>query len=217
MQDSLPPHQELPCRRSLSASIILLHGYAAHAELNLGDGESFVDDHTEVLLPDAPGHGSRRDGTLERIGALPDRERSAAIHDLAARWVAELAPLAASCRSRGARRVGLVGISMGGLSALGALAQPCPFDAVAAILASPALVDRSRITAGAPPLLLGVAGRDAAAPPEPSRRFAADYGAELHEYPDSEHLMRPEDWNDLWQRTASFFRRQLGEATPRGG
>lgn len=200
----------LPCRGPLRASVIVLHGYAAAAAVHLGDGGSFVDAHTEVVLPDAPGHGQRDDGRLAAIAALPEARRFAAILELAREWAAELPDLAVRCRERGARRIGLVGISMGGFAALGALAQPGPFAAVAALLAAPALVDPAAVTAGQPPLLLGLAGRDAAVPPAPGRRFARDYGAELHEYPRSEHLMRGEDWCDLWRHTAAFLRRHLG-------
>ena len=201
--------QRLPCTNSLRASVILLHGYASEARAQLGDGGAFVTGGTEVLLPDAPGHGRREDGRLARIAALPDEVRPAAIHNIAREWVGELPALAAQCRARGAQRVGLVGISMGGFAALGSLAQPCSFDAVAAVLAGPALVDRDAIIAGSPPLLVGLAGKDCAVPPGPGREFSREYGAELHEYPESEHFMREVDWLDLWGRVAAFLRGHL--------
>ncbi|MCA8977395.1 MAG: alpha/beta fold hydrolase [Planctomycetes bacterium] len=200
----------LPCAGRLRASVILLHGHAAAADVHLGDGEAFVGDGQEVVLPDAPGHGRREDGRLARIAALPDDLRFAAIEAVAREWVMELPELAAWCRQRGAERVGLVGISMGGFAALGALARPCPFDAIAALLAAPNLVTAADITPGRPPLLLGLAGRDTSVPPEPGRGFARDYGAELHEYPESEHMMRGEDWRDLWRHVGVFLRRHLG-------
>lgn len=202
--------QHLLCTERLRASVVLLHGYAARAEVHLGDGAAFLSEGTEVVLPDAPGHGHRDDGRLARIAALPDEQRMAAILDVAREHAAELPELAAWCRERGARRVALVGISMGGFAAFGALAAPCAFDAVAALLAAPALVERAAPTPGRPPLLVGLAGRDASVPPEPGRRFATAYGAELHESPESEHIMRPADWFDLWSRTAAFVRRHLG-------
>lgn len=205
-----PAILRLPCAGPLRASVILLHGYAAAAAVHVQDARAFVDAGTEVLIPDAPGHGRREDGRLETLAGLPDAERPAAIHGIAREWLSELPELVAGCRERGASRVGVVGISMGGFAALGALAQPSPFDAVAAVLAAPALVDRAALRAGHPPLLLGLAGRDSAVPPEPGRRFAEDYGAELLEYPESDHMMRGEDWFDLWDRTGAFLRRHLG-------
>lgn len=199
----------LRCSNSLRASVILLHGYASAAQAQLGDGEAFVTNHMEVLLPDAPGHGCRENGRLARTAALPDDERPAAIREIAREWLGELPELAAQCRARGAESVGLVGISMGGFAALGALAQPCSFDAVAAVLAAPALVDRGRVKPGEPPLLLGLAGKDCAVPPGPGREFAQSYGAELHEYPDSEHFMREPDWFDLWGHVGVFLRAHL--------
>lgn len=191
------------------ASVIVLHGYMARGAVMLGDAEALRGRHVEVVLPDAPGHGARDDGTLARIGALPEGERHPAILALARQWVGELPGLAARCRARGAERVALVGISMGGFAGLAALAQPCPFAAVVALLAAPTLVVDAAITPGNPPLLLGLAGRDAAVPPAPGRAFAVCYGAELREYPDSEHLMRGDDWRDLWARTARFVQQQL--------
>ncbi|MEZ6036364.1 MAG: alpha/beta fold hydrolase [Planctomycetota bacterium] len=199
------------------ASVIVLHGYMARGAVMLGDAEALRGEHVEVVLPDAPGHGLRDDGTLARIGALPEGARHAAILEVARQWVGELPGLAARCRARGAERVALVGISMGGFAGLAALAQPCPFAAVVALLAAPTLVDDAAITPGSPPLLLGLAGRDAAVPPAPGRAFAGRYGAELHEYPDSEHLMRGEDWHDLWARTARFVRQHLTAAVAARG
>ncbi len=199
----------LPCPGPLRTSVILLHGHGARAEVHLGDGAAFVGQGTEVVLPDAPGHGRRDDGRLARLAALPAVARTAAIHALAQEWRLELPQIAAACRRRGAARVGVVGISMGGFTALAALAPPCPFDAVVALLAAPDLVDPSALTPNRPPLLLGLAGRDRSVPPAPGRRFAHEYGAELLEYPESEHTMRGEDSSDLWARTAGFLRRHL--------
>lgn len=206
-----PPLHRAPATGTLRASVILLHGYSASAAVHRGDAATFASATTEVLLPDAPGHGERDDGRLAAIAALPDERRFAAILELARQWGSELPELAARCRERGAQRVGLVGISMGGFAALGALMQPCPFDAVVALLAAPHLVESGAITPGRPPLLLGLAGLDVAVPPEPGRRFARDYGAELCEYPQSGHMMRGDDWHDLWRRTGAFLRRHLAQ------
>lgn len=199
----------LPCQGELRASIILLHGYSSQASVHGEDGKAFVSDGIEVVMPDAPGHGHREDGRLAQIAMLPDEARLAAIHGIARECIDELPSLVANCTQRGSSRIGLVGISMGGFAALGALTPPCPFAAIAAVLAAPALLDPAVVTPGQPPVLLGLAGRDTAVPPEPGRQFARDYGAELHQYPESEHFMRGEDWNDLWARTAAFLQRHL--------
>lgn len=201
--------RRLPCQGELHASIILLHGYSSHASVHSEDGKAFVSNGIEVVMPDAPGHGSRDDGRLAQIATLPDEARLAAIHGIAREWIHELPSIIAQCKQRGSLRIGLVGISMGGFTALGALARPGPFAAIAAVLAAPVLLDPAEITPGKPPVLLGLAGRDTAVPPGAGRQFANDYGAELHEYPESEHFMRGEDWNDLWNRTAAFLQRHL--------
>ncbi|MEQ9322929.1 MAG: alpha/beta fold hydrolase [Polyangiaceae bacterium] len=205
-----PPYPvHLPCLEHLEASVLVLHGYASHAEANRRDGATFVDARTEVIGVDAPGHGHRSDGRLEHQARLDDEARRQAIYDIAGEWATELPAIVEDCRQRGARQVGVVGISMGGLTALRSLHAPSSFDAVAAVLASPVLVDPDRLTPSDPPLLIGIAGRDEAVPPEPCRRFARSYGATLLEYPDSGHLMRGEDWHDLWSRVGDFLRRHL--------
>ncbi len=203
------PVEHLPCTESLEASVILLHGYAASAAIQRVDGQTFVSSCSEVVIPDAPGHGLREDGRIEYIAALADEQRVSAIIEIAREWVKELLDHAAACRERGAIRVGVVGISMGGFAALGTLSQASTFDAVAAVLAAPTLVDNAAMPANIPPVMLGIAGKDSAVRPEAGRQFARDHGVELHEYPESEHLMRSEDWRNLWGHTAAFMRRHL--------
>ena len=207
-----PPHR-LPCPGTQRATVILLHGYSANPAVHGEDGAAFVTEHTDVVMPEAPGHGSRDDGRLAQIASLPAERRRERIVAIAREWAAELPAVAARCRREGAERIALVGISMGGFAALGCLANPCPFDAVAAVLAEPTLVDDTTLHPGRPPLLLGLAGRDTAVDPRPGRAFAERYRAELHEYPESEHFMRAEDWRDLWHHTAAFVRHHLAAPT----
>ena len=187
-----------------------MHGYMSNASAHHEDALAFVDEHTEVIVPDAPGHGVRDDGRMERIGALPEEERHAAILEISREWCGELPELARRCRERGAEKVAAVGISMGGFAALASLPQPCPFDAVAAVLAAPTLLDTTNVETGRPPVLIGLAGKDEVVPAEPGRRFARDHGAELHEYPESQHIMRGDDWFDLWHKVADFLHRTVG-------
>ena len=166
----------------------------------------------EVLLPDAPGHGCRDDGRLAKLAQLDDGSRRAAILDIARQWIPEVRMLAAERRARGARRIIVVGTSMGGFTALGALRAPRVLDGVAALLTSPELLDDEDLPLDCPPVLIGVAEQDEAVPPGRAKAFAARVDAELHEYPHSEHLMREADWLDLWSQTASFVRRNLSLA-----
>ena len=122
MATEIPAHR-LGCEgdRSPSRSVIILHGYAADGGVHLADARAFAGPETEVLLPDAPGHGTRADGRLAWIAGLPDAARIAAILDVARDWAAEVIDLAHACQTRGISRVGLVGISMGGFAALATL------------------------------------------------------------------------------------------------
>ena len=203
--------EHIPPSGTLRASVLLLHGYAARGAVHRDDGRAFADEGVEVWMPDAPGHGGRADGHLERIAALNAQARRAAIVDLAHSWVPELQRLARERRAAGARRVALVGTSMGGFAALGALRAPRCFDAIAALLAGPDRIAEDELAADRPPVLIGLAGKDAAVPPAPAMDFARRIGAELHEYPESEHLMRGQDWDALWSRVAAFVRRHLAE------
>lgn len=199
---TLPPSGSDPAR----ASIVMLHGFGADAAVHVGDARPLATHGIQVVIPHAPGHGPRRDGRLEAIAPLPQTARKSAMIDIAREWAHELPALAAACRqgTRGGP-VALLGISMGGFAALAALRQPCPFAAVAALLAAPTLFDDGTATPGEPPVLLGLAGRDEAVPPEPGRAFAQSYGATLLEYPESEHIMRGEDWDDLMGKTTAFL------------
>ena len=204
--------EHLPAAGALRGSVIVLHGYGASGAVHAGDGRAFAEHGVEVLLPDAPGHGCRDDGRLAKLALLDDGRRRAAILDIARQWIPEVRMLAAERRGRGARRVVVVGTSMGGFAALGALRAPRVLDAVAALLTSPELLDEEDLPQERPPVLIGVADRDEAVPPGPAKAFAARIDAELHEYPHSEHLMREVDWLDLWSQTASFVRRNLSLA-----
>lgn len=204
--------ERLSAAGPLRGSVIVLHGYGASGAAQAQDGRAFAAPGVEVLLPDAPGHGRRDDGRLAKLARLCDDERRRAILDIAQLWVHEVLALAADRRARGARSVVVVGTSMGGFAALGALRAPCALDAVAALLTSPELLDETDLTKTRPPVLIGVAGRDEAVPPGQAKAFAARIGAELHEYPHSEHFMRERDWLDLWSRTASFVARNLSLA-----
>ena len=201
--------ERIPSPGPLRGSVIVLHGYGARGAVHRGDGRVFHGPGVEVLMPDAPGHGPRDDGRLQRLARLSDADRRAAILEIARRWIPEVRMLAAERRAQGARRVVVVGTSMGGFAALGALRAPRALDAVAALLAGPDLLSEEDLPVASTPTLVGLAGRDEAVSPAPGRSFAARVGAELHEYPHSEHLMREEDWRDLWSHTAAFVRRNL--------
>ena len=59
------------------------------------------------------------------------------------------------------------------------------------------------------PLLLGLAEQDESIPFAPARAYGEREGAQLWTYPHSGHIMRAEDWHDLWMRAVTFLRREL--------
>jgi fermentation-respiration switch protein FrsA (DUF1100 family) len=125
---------------------------------------------------------------------------------------------------------------MGAYVGLAAAAEDARVQATVSILGSPDWSPRAgpvteemrALMQGAPvhrpaecarrPLLMFNAGRDAHVPARWARDFARTV-AERHpalaahvayvEYPESDHFMRPSDWDDLWGRTLAFLREHL--------
>lgn len=131
-------------------------------------------------------------------------------------------------------QIGLTGISMGGCIAFAAAVNQTHLSAVAPILATPdwSLGGRRPVTQewwqDSPhltpewfnplPMLIQNAGRDQHVSPEPARAFVEEARIYYHqtpehlvyrEYPESDHFMRPQDWEELWQHTIEWFERFL--------
>jgi pimeloyl-ACP methyl ester carboxylesterase len=221
------------------AAVLLLHGFNVDKSHQLKELRALANAGFTVVCPDAPGHGEREDGRLGSLEAMPPERWHEGFLELVEAQAAELPKLSAWLREQGFEQVGAVGISMGACVALTTSAhQPC-FDAVASLLGTPELLPRSRarqtprleeMLARAParcleafqnlPLLMANGGRDVDVPPDAARRFAASLrrvasrAADLLyiEYPESAHLMRPGDWEDLWRHVERFLRRHLVEA-----
>ncbi|RCK79033.1 MAG: hypothetical protein OZSIB_0375 [Candidatus Ozemobacter sibiricus] len=220
-------------------AIILLHGLTASAatmkpQIELLTGAGFV-----CLAPDAPHHGPRDDGFLAAMHEAPPTRAHACLLDIVTAWIDEVAALQRALRAAGKRRLAVVGVSMGGHTALGAmLREPRP-DVCVPLISTPSWEPRRVGAARDPrdvqapvhfperfpptPLLAITAGRDSIVPPGPMRAFVATlrplYAAfpeRLHhrDFPESDHVMRPEDWQAAWQEVLAWLARWLPPAPP---
>ena len=164
---------------------------------------------------DAVEHGQRAGRDLEQ---LPRSE----IQELVARTSAEVPRLLDDLLELQSDlgRFAIVGTSMGGYIALRAALEEPRLGAVAPIISSPEWIDPARWPDFWPSaLLLQNAGRDEYVDPEPSRRLAealepvyaeAPQRLRYHEYPESGHFMREQDWNQVWDRVLEWLGTHLG-------
>lgn len=114
---------------------------------------------------------------------------------------------------------GLAGISFGGMLAFGAAAGEPRLRAVVAILGDPDWCDPTPSAFETTALLAWNGGRDQHVDPQGAREFLStlrrihpDGEFEYREYPESDHFMEPDDWNDGWKATLAWFEKHLRAA-----
>jgi len=216
--------------------VIVLHGLGAGAEVQRKEMHSLAASGLSAAGIDAPHHGARRDAWLDEMEHLGPPESHVRLLQGVRQAAAEVSRVIDHLVREGHGPIGLAGISMGAYTALAVATEDSRVQATASILGSPDWTPRSgpvtdelrALMRHAPvhrpadcarrPLRLFNAGRDVHVPARWSREFARSV-AERHptlaahveyvEYPESDHFMRPQDWDDLWGRTLSFFRTEL--------
>lgn len=194
------PHGPYP------GTVLLYHGLKADKSTHRKELEQLAERGFLAIGVDAHGHGQR-----SRSGSA-----GAGILDLVRPTVAEIPGLLeglASMEQTGP--FGITGISMGGYIAFAAPQLSDRLRAVVPILGSP-VWERSQDSPHLHPepyrqtaLFAWNAGRDVNVPPGPAREFVARIGQTYREYPESDHFMRAEDWEDGWQRTLDWFQTHL--------
>jgi pimeloyl-ACP methyl ester carboxylesterase len=196
-------------------TVLVYHGLFASKDGQGKELASLARRGLRAVGVDAVGHGERHDPDM---GALLEREGARPMLDLVGRTVDEIPRLLDELR--GGEPFGITGISMGAYVAFGALMTDPRLRVGVPILGSP---DWRRIGGQRLPLeafaekriLAMNAGRDGNVPAEGSRIFLAELrgrygeGFEYVEYAESEHFMRPGDWEDLWARTEDWLLRWL--------
>lgn len=218
-------------------AVILLHGLGASAEVQRKELHALANHGLAAVGVDAPHHGQRRDAGLDALMAMGPPDFHLRMLHLIREAAPEVSRVVDHLLAEGHGPIALAGISLGAYTALTATAADPRIRATVSILGSPDwtprdgwITDEIRdLMRFAPvhqpeacargPLLLFNASRDVNVPPHHSRNFARrvherfpGLGAHVgyFEYPDSDHFMRPQDWEDLWGRTLGFLRYHLG-------
>ena len=192
-------------------TVLFYHGLHTDKETHRRELESLARRGFLALGVDAAGHGGRRMPDLRGFvnrGPLLEQVAKLLLPSLA-----ELPLLLDFLEAEGYGPFGLCGISFGGLLAYAAPQYEPRLRTIAAILADPgwcAPYDRLDTYTNLR-LLAWNGGVDQHVRAEPARDFLGHLQAhhpgqfEYREYPESDHFMRPQDWEDGWSRTLRWF------------
>lgn len=207
------------------SAVIVLHGLGVSKEVQIPELERLRHDGFYAIGLDAPHHGSRDDGMLELFSRLGGHERHHALLSFVLQQASEVASLVDYLKAHNQRKVAVTGISMGGHVSFAMLRMKNRPDLLAPFLGTPDFRTRNLAnplpaspaeTSGPAdfiegvfpaPLFIVTAGSDSIVNPAPAREFAnklqpyyksCPEKLEYHEYPESDHMMRPVDWFDAW-------------------
>ena len=203
---------------SARGAVILRYGLSGTMAVQWPEAERLAAAGYAVLIPEAPHHGLRSDGFLERMADATAPEARSLFLDLVEESVWETRPLVDHLMKSGASRFVVAGISMGGFAALAAPQRDPRVRAVLAFLADPHWDDHLEsphlhLDAWEHAALLAVvAARDEVVPPDPMRdfthtlasRFNSDFRFTCLEYRGG-HTMDPADWDDAWSRAIRWL------------
>ncbi|MBS2037860.1 alpha/beta fold hydrolase [bacterium] len=193
-------------------TVLFYHGLHTDKDTHRRELESLAQRGFLALGVDAAGHGGRRmpdlSGFVNRGPLLQQ------VAKLLRPTLAEVPLLLDFLEAEGYGPFGICGISFGGLLSYAAAHYDARLGSVVAILADPswchpyehvAAYERVRLFAWN-------GGADQHVSAEPARHFVAHLQStfpaghyDYRVYPESDHFMRPEDWEDGWSRTLSWF------------
>ncbi len=171
--DGTIPALALGDSASAKATVILHYGLSGTMAVQWPEAERLAAAGYSVLIPEAPHHGLRADGFLERMAAATASEARSLFLDLVAESAGETRSLVDHLSRSGASRFVVAGISMGGFAALAAPQRDPRVGAVVAFLADPHWDDRTESPHlhleawGRTALLTVVAAGDELVPPGP--------------------------------------------------
>lgn len=216
------------------SAVIILHGLSVSKEVQMPELERLRAAGFFAIAADAPHHGSRHDGLLDLSNQMNAHSRHHIFLSTVLQHASEISRLVAQLRDSG-KKVCVSGISMGGFVAFATLRTENRPDLIAPFIASPDF--RSREPADRLPaspaetsgpadfieqvypagLFMVTAGLDTSVSPVHARRFAEKLKPiyqrcpeklEYYEYPQSEHMMRPADWFDAWEKFIERLQRE---------
>ncbi len=197
-------------------TVLFYHGLHTEKETHRRELESLAQRGFLALGVDAAGHGGRRMPDLRGfVNRGPLLEQVA---KLLRPSLAELPLLIDFLEADGFGPFGLCGISFGGLLAYAVPHYEPRIRSIAAILADPSWCRPYEHLESYRPLRLLAwnGGVDQHVGAGPARDFLRhlqnsypEGQFEYREYPESDHFMRPQDWEDGWDRTLSWFEEGL--------
>lgn len=209
-------------------TILFYHGFSVAKEINRQEYDDLARAGFLVVAVDNVGHGARRYPDFDQHfyhGAGPfEAVFTAAVQATAAEVPIILDELLAHYGST-AERLAIIGISMGGFIVYQALIIEPRLPVAIAILGSPRSLSAHPASPHLfperfyPRALLSLnAGRDRSVSPcharELHQALIPSYQAEpdrqkFVEFPESEHCLRPQDWQELWANTLAWLQHWL--------
>ncbi|WP_372371018.1 alpha/beta hydrolase family protein [Candidatus Uabimicrobium sp. HlEnr_7] len=212
---------------SQKGTILFFHGLGASKDAQIHDLKNLAKSGFLVVGVDNVGHGERRYLDFEQKFSVqnPDLERD---FQQAVLETAQEVPIIIEELEKKELifngNIGITGISMGGFVTYRAVIEYAHFKAAVSILGSPKWKNNDShsphlyMQKFAPTALMSLnAGKDTSVPAFEAKNFhgeLAEYYTEINkleyiEYPDSEHFMLENDWNDLWNNMTKWFSKWL--------
>lgn len=217
-------------------AVIVLHGLGSSADVQRYEMNRLAEHGLSAVGVDAPHHGARWDGWVDSMGWEGPAKYHSNLLRLVLESAQDVCRVIDHLTWEGHGPIGLAGVSLGAYTALTVATWDPRVRATVSILGSPDWSHRDGhmndelhwLMGQAPvhrpadlarhPLLLVNAGRDNLVPPHWARDFSwrvrehmpwLGSHVEYVEYPESDHFMRSEDWDDLWNRALGFLRGHL--------
>lgn len=204
--------------RTCKAGIVLGYGLRGKMEVQWPEAKRLLASGYAVIVPEAPHHGLRADGLIDRMSGMPESEARACFLDILETWAAEIPVLVDHLAGKGATKIVIAGVSMGGHWALAAPMLDSRVGAVVSFLGDPAWDNRSRsphlaVEAWSDTALLAITtNQDEIVPPEPMRIFVDQLNASFPAmaphlslcYPGG-HCMASNDWEHSWSQVIAWL------------
>ena len=203
-------------------TVLIYHGFRAGREVQVREASLLAQNGFLAICLDNAGHGERRLPDFEKRFENPDTWRREFL-GLVGATVSEVPRILDVLEQRGwcpYGRAGILGISMGGHIAYGAMLEDTRVRAITPLVSSPEWVcPQARYGEFYPRAILSqVAGKDEILSPETVVRFhqnlKALYPDQCHRledivYHESNHMMRAEDWESALSRAVAWFETHL--------
>lgn len=211
--------------------IICLHGLDVSKEVNETDMNRLEEAGFWCVSIDAPHHGERKDGYLDIMRTANKREAYSMLMTIIQQEAAEVTDLIRLYKSQG-KKVAVYGVSMGAYATYALMMLNREADLFAPFMGNPdfrfigSKVFSKLETIGPidnvdkifpANLFIINAGSDDVVDPNGARKFyeaikpyykTSPEKLEYLEYPESGHLMRPEDWFNAWDAFIARLKRE---------